>query len=100
MRCIGDHDEFTAGVCEAFHGAFTGAYAEFRAAYDSDPKAASAVFWLPQFAESLADYAAAADALSQAIKAGKARSGDISAVVSEFVDAVHDSENVNFAALR
>jgi hypothetical protein len=100
VRCIGDHDEFTAGVCEAFHTAFSAAYAEFRAAYESDPQAAAAVFWLPQFADSLAEYAAAADRLTQAIRDGKARSGEISAVVQEYNDAVHDGETVNFARLR
>lgn len=100
VRCIGDHDEFTAGVCEAFHTAFTAAVGEFRAAYESDPAAAAKVFWLPQFAQSLDEYAAAADRLSQAIRDRKARSGEISAVVQEYGDAFRDGETVNFATRR
>ena len=98
IRCLGDHDEFTASVCEAYHVAFGAAHAEFRAAYESDPAAAARVFWLPQFADSLAEYAAAADALALEIQAGRVRSDDISAVVQEYNDARRDGETLNFSA--
>jgi hypothetical protein len=100
VRCIGDHDEFTAGVCDAYHAAFGAAYAEFRAAYESDPDTAAGVFWLPQFADSLAEYAAAADALAAAVRARKARSGDIGRVVLEYDDALRDAGTVNFTRRR
>lgn len=96
VRCLGDHDEFTASVCEAFHAAFDAAHAEFRAAFDSDPSAATRVFWLSQFAQSLGEYDAAADALARSIRDGKARPGDIGAVVREYNDALHDSELLDF----
>ncbi|HEY8375426.1 MAG TPA: hypothetical protein VIK91_03010, partial [Nannocystis sp.] len=95
-RCLDDHDEFTAGVCTAYYNAFEAAYAEFRAAYDSDPVAAARVFWMPQFARSLGEYADAAAALTRAIRDGKARAADIGAVVREYHDAVHDSELLGF----
>lgn len=99
IRCLGEHDEFTVSVCEAYHLAFGAAHAEFRAAYESDPAAAAKVFWLPQFAGSLAEYAAAADALAHAARGGKTRPGDIGAVVQEYNDARRDGETLNFASL-
>lgn len=95
VRCLGDHDEYTAAVCELYLAGFRAAHAEFRAAFEADP-AAARVFWLPQFAGSLAEFAARADALSAAIREDKARAGDIGAVVREYNDALRDSASVNF----
>lgn len=95
IRCLGDHDEYTAAVCELYLAGFRASYADFRAAFESDPTAAK-VFWLPQFAGSLAEFAAAADGLSAAIREDKARSGQIGEVVREYNDALRDSGSVNF----
>lgn len=98
VRCLGDHDEFTAGVCDSFLAGFTAAHAAFRAAYEADPAAAEKVFWLSQLAESLREYAAAADALAAAIRGGTAKAGDIAGVVREYGDVVRDAGSLNFAA--
>lgn len=95
VRCLSDHDEFTAAVCELYLAGFRAAYADFRAAYDADADAAR-VFWLPQYAGSLAEFEAAAEGLSAAIRGDKARSGQIGEVVHEYGDALRDSGTLNF----
>lgn len=94
VRCLGDHDEFTARVCAGHHAAFRAAHAEFRAAFEAAP--AEGVFWLPQFAQSLGEFASAGDALAEALAEGKADADAIGAVVREYADALRDSESLNF----
>lgn len=96
VRCLGDHDEFTAGVCERFHSEFRGAYDAFRAIYDADTRAAARVFWMPQFAGSLAEFAAVAETLDAALHEHRAQPGEIAAALREYADALHDSESLNF----
>lgn len=94
-RCLTEHDEFTARVCEGHHTAFRAAYADFRAALAAGTP--GDVFWLPQFSESLEEFARAADALADALAANKADAEAIGAVSREYADALRDSESLNFA---
>ena len=95
VRCLGDSDEYTAAVCELYLAGFRAAYTDFRAALAENPGTA-AVFWLPQYTGSLAEFAAAAEGLSAAIRDDKARAGQIGEVVREYGDALRDSGTLNF----
>lgn len=96
VRCLGDHDEFTAGICERFHTEFRAAHDAFRAVYEADLEAARRVFWMPQFAGSLAEFAATAESLDSALHEHRAQPGEIAATLREYADALRDSETLNF----
>lgn len=99
VRCLGDHDEITAKICEPFLAPLSAAHAAFRAVHDADPTAAAAVFWMPQFVKSLEDYRAAATDLRATLHDNKAAAGDIARVVRAYNDLVRDSNQLNFDAV-
>jgi hypothetical protein len=98
VRCLGDHDEITAKICEAFFTPLADARAAFLKIHDADPARAREVFWMPQFVESLGDFFTSADALRAALKANTARSVDLGRTIREFNDLVHDFNQLNFSA--
>jgi hypothetical protein len=98
VRCLGDHDEITAKICEAFFTPLADARTAFLRIHDADPARAREVFWMPQFVESLGDFFTSADALRAALKANTARSADLGRTIREFNDLVHDFNQLNFSA--
>lgn len=98
VRCLGDHDEITAKICEAFFAPVAAARAAFLRVHDGDRLAADEVFWMPQFLASLEDFFTSADALRAALRANTARSVDLGRTLREYNDLVHDFDLLNFSA--
>jgi len=98
VRCLGDHDEITAKICEAFFKPMSAARDAFLKIRDTDPRGADEVFWMPQFIKSLGDFYSEADALRAALNVNTARSSDIGRTIREFNDLVHDFGQLNFSA--
>lgn len=98
VRCLGDHDEITAKICEAFFAPLAEARAAFHRVHDGDRRAAADVFWMPQFVASLEDFFTSADALRAALHDNTARSADLGRTLREYNDLVHDFDLLNFTA--
>jgi hypothetical protein len=98
VRCLGDHDEITAKICEAFFKPMAAAREAFFKIRDTYPRGADEVFWMPQFIESLDDFYKEADALRAALAANTARSSDLGRTIRAFNDLVHDFGQLNFSA--
>ncbi len=98
VRCLGDHDEITAKICEAFFKPMAAAREAFFKIRDTYPRGADEVFWMPQFIESLDDFYKEADALRAALHANTADSSDLGRTIRAFNDLVHDFGQLNFSA--
>lgn len=98
VRCLGDHDEITAKICEGFFKPMAAAREAFLKFHDADPRGADEVFWMPQFLKSLGEFHAEADALRAALHANTAGSADLGRTIREFNDLVHDFSQLNFSA--
>lgn len=98
VRCLGDHDEITAKICEAFFTPMSAAHTAFFKVRNADPRAAEDVFWMPQFIKSLDDFFNSADKLREALRANTATSADLGRTIREYNDLVHDFGQLNFSA--
>lgn len=98
VRCLGDHDEITAKICEAFFKPMASAREAFLKIRDTYPRGADEVFWMPQFIKSLDDFYGEADDLRAALHANTADSSDLGRTIREFNDLVHDFSQLNFSA--
>jgi hypothetical protein len=98
VRCLGDHEEVTAKICEAFFTPMSAAHDAFFKVRNADPRAAEDVFWMPQFIKSLDDFYTSADKLREALRANTATSADLGRTIREYNDLVHDFNQLNFSA--